>query len=289
MVSKAQNRGSGSGCFIRFLAMVVLGYLLISWLPRCAQEIPQMAGNAASNAEHGVTSAASNSLAKLGRGLLNRVESLFGAQSPAEQFQQVCEHIPVEGVDKVCPYFTSALQGATEAQVAQTACYLTAVGKAPNGQQNLQSIRQTCPQTPNNASAFQACVQNYVSNYAEPGDVSNCLSSSEQQFESEVHTMTEPIACIPGLPKSWCTTQSSSASTTQSSAPSATRTDVNYLNCLQNYYLSPAVKAAVGSSCGTSVNASNAACVKGQLQSFNYPGQTQLGQQYVQYCDAQPQ
>lgn len=56
-----------------------------------------MAGNAASNAEHGVTSAASNSLAKLGRGLLNRVESLFGAQSPAEQFQQVCEHIPVEG------------------------------------------------------------------------------------------------------------------------------------------------------------------------------------------------
>ena len=50
---------------------------------------------------------------------------------------------------------------------------------------------------------------------------------------------------------------------------------LNYLNCLQNYYLNPAVKAAAGSSCGTSVNASDAACVKGQLQTFNYPGQNQ--------------
>ncbi|HEX4269615.1 MAG TPA: hypothetical protein VHY36_17135 [Steroidobacteraceae bacterium] len=283
MASKAKSRGSGSGCFMRFLFLVVIGYLLISWLPQCAQELPQLAGNAA----HGVAGAAANSLSNLGRHLLNRVESLFGAESPAEQFQQVCEHIPVEGVDKVCPYFTSALQGATEAQVAQTACYLTAIGKAPNGQQTLQTVRQTCPQTPNNAAAFQTCVQNYVSNYAEPGDVANCLSSSEQQFESEVHTMTEPIACIPGLPKSWCTTQSSSAPTTQPGVP--TRTDPNYLNCLQNYYQSPAVKAAVGSSCGTAVNAGNAACVTGALQSFNYPGQSQLGQQYVQYCGAQPQ
>ena len=273
---------------MRFLVGIVLVYLLVSWLPRCAQELPQLAGNAASHAASGVANAAGNSLSNLGRRLLNRVESLFGAQSPAEQFEQVCDHIPVEGVDKVCPYFTSALQGATEAQVAQSACYLTAVGNAPNGRQTLQSIRQTCPQTPNNASAFQACVQNYVSNYVEPGDVSNCLAGSEQQFESEVHTMTEPIACIPGLPKSWCTTQSSSPSTAAAGAPT-TRTDVNCLNCLQKYYLTPAVKAATGSSCGTSVNASNAACVKGQLQSFNYPGQTQLGQQYVQYCDAQPQ
>ena len=274
---------------MRFLVMVVLGYLLISWLPRCAQELPRMAGNAASHAANGVASAASNSLSNLARRLLDRIESLFGAQSPADQFEQICDHIPVEGVDKLCPYFTSGLKGATEAQVAQTACYLTAAGNAPNGQQTLQSIRQTCPQTPNNASAFQTCVQNYVSNYVEPGDVSNCLSSSEQQFESEVHTMTEPIACIPGLPKSWCTTQSSSQSTATSATSPATRTDANYLNCLQKYYLTPAVQAATGSSCGTSVNASNAACVKGQLQSFNYPGQTQLGQQYVQYCNAQPQ
>ena len=65
-----------------------------------------MAGNAASHAANGVASAAGNSLSNWGRDLLNRIESLFGAQSPAEQFEQVCEHIPVEGVDKLCPYFT---------------------------------------------------------------------------------------------------------------------------------------------------------------------------------------
>jgi len=272
---------------MRFLAIVVIGYLLISWIPQCARQLPRMAGNAASHAANGVANAAGNSLSNLGRGLLNRVESLFGAQSPADQFEEVCDHIPVEGVDKLCPYFTSALQGATEAQVAQTACYLTAAGKAPNGQQTLQSIRQTCPQTPNNAPAFQTCVQNYVSAHVESGDVANCQSTSAQQFENEVHTMIEPIACIPGLPKSWCTTQSPSTAT--SSTPTSTRTDANYLNCLQKYYLSPAVQAATGSACGSSVNAGNAACVKGQLQSFNYPGQNQLGQQYVQYCNAQPQ
>jgi hypothetical protein len=257
---------------MRFLVGIVLIYLLISWLPRCAQELPQMAGNVASHAASGVA---------------GRVTGMFGAQSPADQFEEVCDHIPVEGVDKVCPYFTAAMQGATKAQARQTACYLTAAGKAPNGQQTLLAIHQTCPQTPNNAAAFQACVANYVNTNVESGDVSSCQASSMEQFEAEVHDLIEPIACIPGLPKSWCTTQSSSPSTANSSP--STRTDANYLNCLQNYYLTPAVKAATGSSCGSSVNASNAACVKGQLQNFNYPGQNQLGQQYVQYCDAQPQ
>ncbi|MFZ0501285.1 MAG: hypothetical protein WAM52_19300 [Steroidobacteraceae bacterium] len=276
---------------MRFLVIVVLGYLLISWLPRCAQELPQIAANTASHAANGVANAAGNGLSNLGRGLLNRIEGLFGAQSPDEQFKLVCEHIPVDGVDKVCPYFTSALQGASEAQAAQTACYLNAAGNAPNGQQTLQSIHRTCPQTPNNASAFQGCVENYVTQNVESGDWSSCLASSEQQFESEVHTMSEPIACIPGLPKSWCTTSSSQSSSAATTTPAAssTRTDANYTSCLQKYYSTPAVTAAVGSSCGTAVNAGNAACVRGQLQTFNYPGQSQLGQQYVQYCDAQPQ
>lgn len=291
---KAKNRGSSSGCFVRFLALVVIGYLLVSWIPRCAQQLPQMAGNAAGAATSGVARAASNGLKNLGKGLLNRIESWWGAQSPAEQFNSVCEHLPVEGVDKLCPYFTAPLQGATDAQAAQTACYMAAAGTGTGGQERLQQIHQRCPQTTGDASGFQSCVQTYVQQNVESGDWSSCLASSPQQLWSEVHTMIKPIACPPGLPESLCTTQSSSGQSSSTSSASADtsssmRTDPNYLNCLQKYYLTPAVQSAIGMSCGTQVNADNAVCVRNRLQTFNYPGQTQLGQQYVTYCDSQPQ
>lgn len=285
MLSKAKSRGSGSGCFIRFLVLVIVGFMLIGPLLRCAQRLPQMAANTAAHAASGAAGAAGNAVTSLARGLLDRVASWWSGQSPAEQFNLVCEHFPVEGVDKVCPYFTSALQGATEAQAAQTACYLTAAGTGTQGPQRLQYIQQNCPQTPGNVAAFQSCVETYVTRNVESGDWSSCIASSEQQFESEVHTMSEPIACIPGLPKSWCTTQSTSAGATAPGASPATRTDANYLNCLGQYYQTPAVKAQYQMSCGSQISASNAACIRGQLAQFEYPGQVHLGQQYVAACD----
>ena len=81
----SRSRGSGSGCFIRFLGLIVLGYLLISWIPRCTQELSQMAANTAAGAAHGVASAAGNAVTNFGRALLNRIESWVGALSPAEK------------------------------------------------------------------------------------------------------------------------------------------------------------------------------------------------------------
>ena len=290
MVLKAKIRGSGSGCFMRFLVGIVLIYLLVSWLPRCAQQVPQIAGNAASHAANGLANAAGNTVSGWGQSLLNGIKKVFGFArdqwdnaDPAGKFDLVCEHVPVEGVDKLCAYFTSALQGASDAQTAQIACYWHAAATGPNPQQTLQQINQVCPKTANNPSNLQACIARFV----EPGDASSCLASSPQQLWTELKTMTEPIACPFGI-QYLCTTKSSSTSTTASNNPSATRTDVNYLNCLQNYYLAPGVQAVIGTSCGTSVSAGNADCVKGQLQSFTYGGQN-LGQQYIQACNAQPQ
>lgn len=293
MVSRSKNRGSASGCFIRFLGLVILGFVLLSWLPRCAQQLPQMAANTAGQAASGLAGAAQSAASHWGRALLHRIASLFsGARdqwdnsSPADRFDFICQHVPVEGVDKLCPYFTSALQGASDAQTAQIACYWHAAATGPNPQQTLGLINKACSRMAGNPSGLQSCLAQYV----EPGDASSCLASSPEQLWSELHTMIEPIACPPGLPKSLCTTQSSSSAATAApnTAPAA-RTDASYLSCLQNYYLTPAVQAATGSSCGTQVNAGNVACVQGQLQTFNYPGQANLGQQYVNYCQAQPQ
>ena len=215
MASRSKSRGSGSGCFIRFLGLVILGYILISWLPRCAQQLPQLAANTAGQAASGVAGAAGSAASNLGRALLHRIASLFsGARdqwnnaSPADRFDLVCEHIPVEGVDKLCPYFTSALQGASDAQTAQIACYWHAAATGPNPQQTLQLINNACPRTAGDPAQLQRCLAQYV----EPGDASSCLASSPEQLWSELHTMIEPIAGPPGLPKSWCTTQSSSTS-----------------------------------------------------------------------------
>lgn len=281
---------------MRFLGLVILGYLLISYIPRCVQQAPQMAARTASGAAntatgeaYGVWSSATNTVSNWGQGLVDDAEGWWSGQSPADRFKLVCEHLPVEGVDKLCPYFTAPLQSATESEAAQTSCYLTAAANSPGGTQTLQSIYQACTQTFGDPSAFEGCVENYVKRddtVVPTANWANCLTGSEQMFESQVHTLSEPIACIPGLPKSWCTT--SSPATTAPNSPPAPRTDVNYLNCLQYYYLSPGVKAVLGTSCGTQINVGNAGCIAGQLQTFTYAGQN-LGQQYVAYCAAQPQ
>ncbi len=78
-----------------------------------------------------------------------------------------------------------------------------------------------------------------------------------------------------------------SAATTPSDTSSATRTDPNYLNCLQYYYQKlPAYNQQL--SCGTTTNARNAACVKQTLQGFNYQGQS-VGANQVAYCNGMPQ
>jgi hypothetical protein len=292
MVLHSKSRGSGSGCFIRFLVLVVVGFMLIGPLLRCAQRLPQMAANTAGHAASGVTSAAGNAVSNLGQRLLHGLESLWNTQSPTEQFNRVCENLPVEGVDKLCPYFTAPLQGASDAQAAQTACYLAAAGSGTGGQQRLQQIHQTCPQTTGDASGFQSCVQTYVQQNVESGDWSSCLAGSPQQLWSEVHTMIKPIACPPGLPESLCTTQSSSgqpssASTAAADTSAQTRTDPNYLNCLQYYYQKlPAYNQPLA--CGTTTNAQNAACVKQTLQNFSYQGQS-VGANQIAYCNGMPQ
>jgi hypothetical protein len=287
MTSPRNSRGGSSGCFIRFLALIIAGFLLISWLPRCAQELPQMAGNAASHAATGAAGAAGNTVGGWGQSLLHGLEKLLGFArdqwdnaDPAGKFDLVCEHTQVEGVDKLCPYFTAALQGASDAQAAQTACYWHAAATSPNAQQTLQTINRNCPQTAGDPSRLQSCIAQYV----EPGDASGCLASSPQQLWPQLHTMTEPIACIPGLPKSWCTTQPSATTAAPAAAP-ATRTDANYLNCIQYYYLKlPAYNQQL--SCGSSVNAQNAACARSALQAFTYQGQS-VGAQQAASCDAQ--
>ncbi|HEV2269195.1 MAG TPA: hypothetical protein VGR92_07040 [Steroidobacteraceae bacterium] len=287
MVAPKNSRGSGSGCFIRFLGLIILGYLLISWIPRCAQQLPQMLSNTAAGAAHGAAHAAGNAVSNWARRLLDRLESLWGTESPADRFKLVCEHLPVEGVDKVCPYLTAPLQGATESEAAQTACYLTAAATANGGSQTVQDIYKTCTRTFGDPSAFEGCVENYVKRddtVVPTANWANCLTGSEQMFENEVHTLSEPIACIPGLPKSWCTTQSSSSGTPPTSP--AAPTGANYMSCLQKYYLAPGIQARLGTPCGPQVNAGNAACVRGLLQTFNYAGQN-LGQQYIAACDSQ--
>ena len=289
MVAPRSSRGGG---LIRFLVLVFLFFMFLGPLLRCAQQLPQIAANTAAHAASGAAGAAGNAVSNLGRALLNRIENLFNFArgqwdnaSPAGKFDLVCEHFPVEGVDKLCPYFTSALEGATSAQTAQIACYWHAAATGPNPQQTLQSIYSGCSSFTNNPSGLQTCLARYV----EPGDASTCLATAPEQLWNELHTMIEPIACPPGLPKSLCTTQSPAATTAAPDTAPPMRTDVNYLNCLQNYYLTPAVQAATGSSCGRQISVANSACIKSQLQAFNYPGQTHLGQQYIAYCDAQPQ
>lgn len=289
------QRDSRGGGLIRFLIFVVVLFMCIGPLLRCAQQLPQMAANTAAHAASGVTGAAGNALSAWGRGLLNRVKSLFSGvrdqwdnADPAGKFDLVCEHTQVEGVDKLCPYFTSALQGASDAQTAQIACYWHAAATGPNPQQTLQTINSACSQTAGNPSRLQSCLAQYV----EPGDASNCLASSPQQLWPELHTMIKPIACPPGLPESLCTTQSASGqSSSASAAPpdtsAQTRTDPNYLNCLQYYYQKlPAYNQQL--SCGTTTNAQNAACVRQTLQSFSYQGQA-VGANQVAYCNGMPQ
>lgn len=293
MVSKAQSRGSCSSRFIGFLFVVVAGFMLIGPLLRCAQQLPQMAGNAAAHAASGVTSAAGNTVSGWGRGLLSGLKRLFGFArdqwdnaDPAQKFDLVCEHTPVEGVDKLCPYFTSLVQGGSDAQTARIACYWHAAATSPSSQQIMQGINSLCPRTARDPSSLESCLAGQV-DAVDPGTAANCVNGSPQQLWPELHTMTQPIACIPGLPKSWCETQPSAAATATSTTSPTTRTDPNYLNCLQYYYLKlPAYNQQL--SCGTTTNAQNAACVSQALQSFSYQGQP-VGANQVAYCNGMPQ
>lgn len=288
-------RKSRGGALIRLLILLVVGYVLISQLPRCTQQLGQMAGNAAaraaSQATSSATSGASSALSSWVHGLIDRIESWWTGLSPEQRFDQICEHVPVEGVDKVCPYFTAALKGASERDAAQTACYMAAAGAGGQGSQTLGLINKFCPQTPGDPSAFAACVRRYV----EPGDASNCLASSPEQFWRAARTMIEPIACPPGVPKSLCTTQpssqpSASTATPNTSAPntsapasSSTRTDQSYLNCLTYYY--QYLRPWGQTSCGSMITAGTAGCARTALLNFTYQGQS-VGPSQVAQCDS---
>ena len=288
-------RKSRGGALIRLLILIVVGYALISQLPRCTQQLGQMAGNAAaraaSQATSSATSGASSALGSWVHNLIDRIESWWTGLSPEERFDKICEHVPVEGVDKVCPYFTAALTGASERDAAQTACYMAAAGAGGQGPQTLGLIDKFCPQTPGDPAAFAACVQRYV----EPGDASNCLASSPEQFWRAARTMIEPIACPPGVPKSLCTTQPSSQPSASTAAPNASapgtsttasssaRTDQNYLNCLTYYY--QYLRPWGQTSCGSMITAGTAGCARTALLDFTYQGQS-VGASQVAQCDS---
>ncbi|HUA23060.1 MAG TPA: hypothetical protein VMA54_03015 [Steroidobacteraceae bacterium] len=271
--------------------MVVLALFFIGQLRQCAQRVPQIAANAVAHAASGIGNAAGNTVSgwrdRLWQGLKNLFS--FGRDqwdnaSPDQKFDLVCKHVPVEGVDNLCDYFTAALKGATDAEAAETACYWHAAATDPSAEEIMRSINASCKQTPGNPVGLERCVAGRV-NDVDPGHAISCQPASPQQLWAELRTMIEPIACPFGI-QYLCTTRSPSASTAPDTS-SETRTDVNYTNCLQQYYLSQGVQAVIGAACGTRVTASNAACVKGQLQSFTYAGQN-LGQQYLQLCAQQP-
>lgn len=283
----------------RLLTLIFVGFVLIALLPQCMQQLGQVARNTASHAAQQATTGAVNgvasALSRLGHELVGRIESWWGGLSPAEKFDKICEHVPVEGVDKVCPYFTAALTGASDAQAAQTACYMAAAGTGAEGPQTLGLIQKFCPQTPGDPAAFALCVQRYV----EPGNASSCLASSPEQFWREARTMIEPIACPPGVPKSLCTTQPSAqslgstasntsgsnttVSDTSAPASSSTRTDTNYLNCLTYYY--QYLRPWGQTSCGSAITAASAGCARTALLNFTYQGQP-VGAGQVAQCDS---
>lgn len=281
----------------RFLTLIFVGFVLISLLPQCMQQLGQMAGNAASSAAHQATSGAVNGLASglshLGHELIDRIESWWGGLTPDEKFDKICQNVPVEGVDKVCAYFTAALKGASDAQAAESACYMAAAGVGGEGPQTVRLIQSFCRQS--DPDKLAACVRGYVN---EAGNESRCMPESPEQFWREARTMIEPIACPPGLPKSLCTTQSasepSSASTgtpnssqpnSSQPSPSSTRTDVNYLNCLTHYY--QYLRPFGETSCGSAITATTAGCARTALMIFTYQGQTP-GTAQVAQCDAVP-
>ena len=289
-----KSRGGAAGGLIRLLVVVVLGFMLISKLPGCAQQLGQMAGNTATRAASGAAGGTGSALSQLGHELIDYLESWWGGLSPAEKFDKLCENVPVEGVDKLCPYFTAALKGASEMDAAQTACYTAAVGTvAGGGQQTLDLIQKFCRQS--DPSGFASCLRGYVQ---EAGGGASCLGSSPEQFWLAARTMIEPIACPPGVPKSLCTTQpasqSSSASTSapNTSAPdttapntSSTRTDQSYLNCLTYYY--QFLRPWGQTSCGSTITAGSADCARTALLNFTYQGQS-VGAGQVAQCDGLP-
>ena len=290
------SRKSRGGALGRLLTFIVAGMVLILLLPQCMQQLGQMAGNAASHAAHQAATGAENGLAstlkRLGHELVADIESWWGGLSPDEKFDKVCENIPVEGVDKVCPYFTAALKGASDAQAAENACYMAAAGVGGEATQTLGLIQKFCRQT--DPSALATCVRGYVN---EAGNESRCLADSPEQFWREARTMFEPIACPPGVPKSLCTTQSSSQSASTNGAPntstvaanasgpaaSSTRTDTNYLNCLTYYY--QYLRPWGQTSCGSTITAGSAGCARTALLNFAPQGQA-YGASQVAQCDA---
>ncbi|HEX5461355.1 MAG TPA: hypothetical protein VFX20_15430 [Steroidobacteraceae bacterium] len=290
-----KSRGSVLG---RLLTLLLVGFVLIALLPQCMQQLGQMAGNAASSAAHQATSEAAGGLAsalsRLGHGLVDRIESWWGGLSPAEKFDKICGKIPVEGVDKVCPYFTAALKGASDAEAAETACYMAAAGIGGEAPQTLNLIHSFCRQT--DPRALATCVRGYVN---EAGNESRCMPESPEQFWREARAIIEPIACPPGLPKSLCTTQSSSQSSSASTngvpntstaapstsgpSPTSTRTDTSYLNCLTYYY--HYLRPRGETSCGSTITAASAGCARTALLTFAPQGQS-VGASQVAQCDA---
>ena len=295
--------GGAAGGLIKLVVIVALGFVFVGPLLRCAQQLPAMAGHAAGQAAdeaasgigHAVSTGVSNT-ARAAKSSLSRawdtfkdwVEGLFhSAQgywtqlSPADKLKLVCENLPVEGLDHVCPYFVAPVGAATEAEAARIHCYLSAAATTPNGAKALQEVTNSCSGSQGDPDKWERCLSSAVVEAG--GDVSSCLGPSLTQFAAQVRASVKPIACPPGTPESWCTTQQSTPPAAQSQN-NAVWDNGNALRCLGAYRMGD--RMYPGDGCGGlngTTSTQNAQCVASAIASWS-----KLGAEQVAYCKAQP-
>jgi len=280
-----RSAGSAAGALVKLVVVVALVFVFIGPLLRCAQQLPSMAGHAAAQAVSNTGHAATGALASTWDRFKDWVKSLFhsgeeywGQLPPAEKLKLVCENLPVEGLDHVCPYFTAPVGAATEAEAAQIHCFLNAAATGPNGSQVTQQVTQACSANKANASAWETCLLGQVQ--AAGDDISSCQSTSPEQFFAQVRATVKPIACPPGTPESWCTTRQQSAPQANPSPTDTVWTNGPALQCLGYYRTGDRLYPADG--CGGlngMTSTDNATCVANAVSSAS-----QLGAQQVAYC-----
>ncbi len=299
--SARRSAGAAAGGLIKLVVIVTLAVVFIGPLVRCVQQLPAMAGHAAAHAADeaatGIGHAVGNGLSNAGRAvksslarawdalkgwvasLFHAGEDYWGQLSPADRVKLVCENLPVEGLDHICPYFVAPLGAATQAEAARIHCYLNAAATGPNGSKVTQDVTQACSTHQNDPRQLETCLLGQVQ---EAGDeISSCEASSLAQFAAQVRATVKPIACPPGTPESLCTTPQQAPQ--QGSPPDAAWTDGNALRCLGQYRMGDRLYPADG--CGGlygTTSTDNAQCVAAAMSSAS-----KLGAEQVAFCKAQ--
>ncbi len=297
--SARHSAGGAAGGLIKLLVIVTLVFVCFGPLVRCAQQLPSMAGHAAADAVNGAASgighavtdgasragtAAKSSLSRAWDAFKDWVTSLFHSGehywtqlSPADKLKLVCENLPVEGLDHVCPYFVAPLGAATEAEAARIHCYLNAVATGPSAASTMATVTKSCSSAQSDPGQWETCLLGQVQDAGD--DISSCQASSLTQFAAQVRASVKPIACPPGTSESLCTTPQPS---TQPAAPGPDTTawTGSALQCLGGYRTGDRMypKDGCGGLYGTT-STTNAGCVASAISSAST-----LGAEQVAYC-----